>query len=182
MAAIAVKTGLAASLFVSLAALAGCTTVEGTNALVDPVTFERDVMKPTLVGVGLIDKPPQPKLGQPRAPLAMPKNPDVLPKPTKEDTAMLPENSDKVKIDTRGLTQEDLKRLRNARVVDLNSTSGRPLTEAETRKLTARMKAYRTSKGNRPLYMPPESYFTTVNGKDLVRSGWGHPSRCIDGC
>jgi hypothetical protein len=162
------RTGLAASLFVALAGLAGCTSVEGTNALVDPGTFEREVMKPTLVGVGLIDQPSGPTLGQPRAPLAMPKDPSVLPQPAKEDTAMLPANSDKVKIDTTGLTPEDISRLRNARVVDLTTTAGRPLTDAEARKLTARMKAYRVDTSNRPLYMPPADYFTTVNGKDLV--------------
>ena len=67
-----------------------------------------------------------------------------------------------------GLTEEELKRLRNARVVDLRTVSGRPLTEDETRQLTARMPAARLKAGPRPLYLPPEEYFTTVNGTDLV--------------
>ncbi|HEY8594243.1 MAG TPA: hypothetical protein VIL84_03280 [Devosiaceae bacterium] len=161
------RVALAAGVLMVAIGLAGCTTVEGTNALVDPATFERDVMTETLTGLGVIDRQQKPPLDQPRAPLAMPKNTDVLPPPTKEDTSMLPENSDKVKIDTTGLTQEDLNRLRNAKVVDLNTISGRPLTDEEARKLTARMKAYRVGK-DRPLYLPPESYFTTVNGQDLI--------------
>ena len=36
--------------------LSACTTVEGTNALTDVGTFEREVMSETLRGVGMIDK------------------------------------------------------------------------------------------------------------------------------
>ncbi|MCS6759596.1 MAG: hypothetical protein MO852_12035 [Candidatus Devosia euplotis] len=37
-------------------ALAACTTVEGTNALSDPATFEREVMNFTAHGIGLIPR------------------------------------------------------------------------------------------------------------------------------
>jgi hypothetical protein len=67
-----------------------------------------------------------------------------------------------------GLTEADLKRLRNARVVDLHTLAGRPLTEAETKKLTSRMAAARVTTAPRPLYLPPEEYFTTIDGKDVV--------------
>jgi hypothetical protein len=82
--------------------------------------------------------------------------------------ALLPVDSGKVQIDSTGLTEEDIKRLRNARVVDLRTLSGRPLTDVEARQLTARMKAARLKSGPRPLYLPPEEYFTTVKGQDLV--------------
>jgi hypothetical protein len=73
-----------------------------------------------------------------------------------------------VQIDTAGLSDEDLKRLRNARVVDLRTLSGRPLTDAEAKQLTARMTAAQLKSGPRPLYLPPDEYFTVVGGKDTV--------------
>jgi hypothetical protein len=42
------------------------------------------------------------------------------------------------------------------------------LTEAEAKKLTARMTAARVATGPRPLYLPPEEYFTTIDGQDVV--------------
>src|SRR5690606_22189402 len=65
-------------------------------------------------------------------------------------------------------SEDDLKRLRNARVVDLRTLSGRPLTDAEARQLTARMTAAQLKSGPRPLYLPPDEYFTTVGGKDTI--------------
>jgi hypothetical protein len=155
---------------VSMLALGACTTTEGTNALTDFTTFEREVMTSTLTGMGVIDKEEKEETNERRAPLVLPKDGTSLPQPGEEDlrVAALPEDSDKVSIDTSNLSDEDIKRLRNARVVDLRSLSGRPLTDAETRQLTARMTAARLSPGARPLYLPPDEYFTTIEGTDLV--------------
>jgi hypothetical protein len=59
-----------------------------------------------------------------------------------------------VQIDASGISDADLQRLRNARVVDVRSTSGRPLTAEETRQLQARMQSggISTRQGARPLY------------------------------
>ncbi|WP_354063596.1 hypothetical protein [Devosia sp. 2618] len=154
-------------------ALGACTTVEGTNALTDVGTFEREVMSSTARGIGLLPgSAPKEDLTTARAPLVLPQSGQALPAPTTQvASAQLPANSDTVRIDTSNLTEADLQRLRNAKVVDLRSTAGRPLTEAEARHLTARMQAaniaVRTN-GNRPLYLPPEEYFTRVGNADLV--------------
>jgi hypothetical protein len=158
--------GAALLLFVGLSA---CTTIEGTNALVDAETFEREVANVTLSGLGIIDKPEQKdSLKTARAPLVLPKDLASLPSPTKVADDILPEDSDKVQIDTANLSEEDLRRLRNARVFDPRTVAGRPLTKAETAQLTARLGAVRVQKGVRPLALPPEEYFTTVNGQDLI--------------
>ncbi len=148
--------------------LAACTTVEGTNAFVDPSTFEREVMSETLRGLGVLDRDEKDSLDTPRAPLVLPKQTASLPPPTEANTDELPEDSDTVQIDVTGMSEEMLSRLRNARVVDLRTLSGRPLTVAETRQLTARMTADRLQSGPRPLYLPPDTYFTKVNDQDLV--------------
>jgi hypothetical protein len=57
--------------------------------------------------------------------------------------------------------------LKNARVVDLRSVAGRPLTAEETRQLTARFQGAQVA-GKRSLIIPPDEYFTVVDGKDLV--------------
>lgn len=156
--------GLAAALLTS-----ACTTTEGTNAFTDFETFEREVMTSTLQGFGVIDKGESKQdTGQRRAPLVLPKDASLPPPQESTRVAALPKDSDAVQIDTSGLTEDELRRLRNARVVDLRTTAGRPLTEAETRQLTARMTAARLKGGPRPLYMPPEEYFTNLNGTDLV--------------
>ncbi|WDR06608.1 hypothetical protein PSQ90_03860 [Devosia rhodophyticola] len=166
------RTGRVAFGLLVLVALAGCTTVEGTNALSDPGTFEREVITSTAQGVGLIPKgPPKEEPTTPRAPLALPRSTASLPTPTTSIANQLPVDSDSVQIDTSNLTEADLSRLRNARVVDLRSLSGRPLTEVESRALTARMMAANKSvkvNGKRPLYLPPDEYFTTVGGRDTV--------------
>ncbi len=149
--------------------LSACTTTEGTNAMTDFGTFEREVMTSTAIGFGIVDKPPaKEEPTSPRAPLVLPKDDRSLPPPTTEDVSMLPEDSKTVQIDTTGLTDADLRRLRNARVVDLHTVDGRPLTAEESKKLTARMIAARTSTAKRSLFTPPEEYFTTVKGQDLV--------------
>lgn len=165
------RTGfVATALFVAFG-LGACTTVEGTNALVDAQTFEREVANETLQGLGMLPRKGKPSIKSARAPLVLPKDTASLPSPRKSDTAdLLPEDSDKVQIDVTNLTEEDLRRLRNARVVDLRTYAGRPLTEAETKQLTARMTAARlkAKKSSRPLYLPPDDYFTTISGQDLI--------------
>ncbi len=152
-----------------LSFVSACTTVEGTNAFVDAETFEREVMSETLRGLGVLEREEKPEISSPRARLVMPNQNASLPPPTESNMSALPEDSDTVQIDMTNLTEEDLRRLRNARVVDLRSISGRPLTEDETRQLTARMAGARVVRdGRRPLYLPPERYFTTVNSVDLV--------------
>ena len=152
-----------------LPAISACTTVEGTNALVDPNTFEREVMNETLQGIGVLDREEKDDLETPRAPLVLPGETASLPQPTQATEGVLPEDSDTVQIDVTNISDEMLARLRNARVVDLRSLSGRPLSEAETRQLTARMTADRLHAGNnRPLYLPPDHYFTTINNQDLI--------------
>lgn len=152
--------------------LAACTTTEGTNALTDVGTFEREVMSETLRGMGMLEREEKPELESRRGPLVLPKGGVPLPDPkdAEDDKVadLLPKDSSTVQIDTTGLSEDDMKRLRNARVVDLRTLDGRPLTEEESRKLTARMTAAKLKGGARPLYLPPEQYFTTVKGQDMV--------------
>jgi len=162
---------LSLTLILSAAGLSACTTTEGTNAMSDIGTFEREVMNGTLQGMGMMDREQKDENIQPRAPLVLPKNAS-LPPPVdaKADTAeaQLPVDAKNAQIDARNLTDEDIKRLRNARVVDLRTIDGRPLTDEEARQLTARFKAAKLAPGARPLYLPPEEYFTTVKGQDTV--------------
>lgn len=155
-----------------LPALAGCTTAEGTNAFATPATFEREVMTSTLQGLDIVPQDTKKPDDQLRAPLVMPKQTAQLPRPTKgSDMAMLPTDSNNPRINTAGLTQADLDRLRNARVVDLTSLAGRPLTDSERKQLTARMQAANmqvSSNDNRSLTLPPTSYFTSYKGKDAI--------------
>lgn len=169
----AVKTGLAAFGLMAALALSACTTVEGTNAMTDFGTFEREVMNTTARGVGLIPgDPPKEDLTMARAPLVLPKSGSALPAPTTQvASAQLPANSDTVRIDTSNLSEADITLLRNARVVDMRTLGGRPLTEAEARQLTARMAAANmavTANSERPLYLPPAEYFTRVGDAQLV--------------
>ena len=169
----AAKGGLAALGLVATLALAACTTVEGTNAMTDFGTFEREVMNTTARGVGLIPgDAPKEDLTMARAPLVLPKSDASLPTPTTQvASAQLPANSDTVQIDTTNLSEADIVLLRNARVVDMRTLGGRPLTEAEARQLTARMQAANmavTANNERPLYLPPAEYFTRVGDAQLV--------------
>lgn len=149
-------------------ALSACTTVEGTNALTDPVTFEREVMRSTLQGVGLVPREEKPMVAGERSPLVIPRSGATPPPPT-QSAAVIPADSSAVTIDTSGLTTADLEALRTGRVLSSGTTSGRPLTEAETRQLAARMAAYRNAtSGQRSIYLPPESYFQTVGSQQLI--------------
>lgn len=165
-----VRTGLLSLALLVGLGLSACTTTEGTNAMTDFGTFEREVMTSTLEGFGVVDREEKEEINQRRAPLVMPKTAS-LPAPTPADrstVAMLPEDSDNVQLDTSNLSEADIKRLRNARVVDLRTLSGRPLTDTEAKQLTARMTATQLKSGPRPLYLPPDEYFTTVRGQDMV--------------
>lgn len=165
------RAGLLSLTLILSAGLAACTTTEGTNALSDIGTFEREVMTDTMKGMGLLEREQKDENIQPRAPLVLPKSAS-LPPPADSKVAaaetLLPKDASNARIDTSGLSEADIKRLRNARVVDLRTLDGRPLTDAEAKQLTARFTAARLKGGARPLYLPPEEYFTTVKGKDMV--------------
>jgi hypothetical protein len=159
------------SLILLLPALSACTTAEGTNALVDPSTFEREVMDSTLQGLDIIPQDTKKPDTERRAPLVMPKAVAELPAPSKPNAAALPTDSDNPQINTAGLTDADIQHLRDARVVDLRSVAGRPLTDTERKEITARMAAANiqtSSSDNRPLTLPPVSYFSEYKGKDTV--------------
>jgi hypothetical protein len=163
------RTGLLSLALLASLGLSACTTTEGTNAMTDFGTFEREVMTSTLVGLGGIPREEKEEPKSARAPLVLPKDTRSLPPPTTTRTAdLLPEDSSKVQIDASNLSEADLARLRNAKVVDLRTLSGRPLTDAEAQQLTARMTAAQLKPGARPLYLPPDEYFSTVAGTDLI--------------
>jgi hypothetical protein len=162
---------LAALSLLLLPALSACTTAEGTNAMVDPSTFEREVMTSTLQGLDIVPQDAAKPTGERRAPLVLPKQTAQLPTPTTVNSAALPADSDNPQISTAGLTDADLQHLRNARVVDLRALDGRPLTDIERKQMTARMAAANinvNSNAERPLTLPPEAYFTPYKGRDLV--------------
>src|SRR3569833_2990594 len=96
-----------------LPALAGCTTAEGTNAFATPATFEREVMTSTLQGLDIIPQTEKKPDDETRAPLVMPKQTAQLPTPTKAGAASsLPADSNNPQINTAGLSQADLDKLR----------------------------------------------------------------------
>jgi hypothetical protein len=159
----------ALSLILLLPALSACTTAEGTNALADPGTFEREVMDSTLQGLDILPQAAPKVDNKARTPLVLPKQTAQLPPPGKTDSAGLPVDSNNPMINTAGLSQADIDKLRNARVIDLQSLNGRPLTDIERKQMTARLAAANMSSNTtRPLYLPPTSYFTGYKGKDAV--------------
>jgi hypothetical protein len=109
--------------------LSACTTVEGTNAMTDIATFEREVAIESMKGMGMMDREAKDENVTPRGPLVMPKTAAALPAPkdpkVDKTAELLPKDSDQVQIDTTNISEEDLKRLRNARVVDLRTLDGR---------------------------------------------------------
>jgi hypothetical protein len=161
----------ALSLILLVPALSACTTSEGTNAMVDPGTFEREVMDPTLQGLDILPPPAAKDDKERRGPLVMPKQMAQLPAPQKGGAgAALPVDSDNPQINTAGLSDADLQHLRNARVIDLQALDGRPLTDTERKQLTARLAAANVGQvpGTRALTLPPVSYFSDYKGKDAV--------------
>jgi len=150
--------------------LSACTTTEGTNAFTSAQTFETEVMDKTAAGLGLIPQEVKPDPTNPRGPLVMPKDTKTLPPPEKDTqvASQLPVDSAQPKVDTAGLSQTDIARIRHVRVVDVNTPDGRPLTAAELQKLTGKMKAYQLS-SKRSIFTPPEQYFTLSAGQqDMV--------------
>jgi hypothetical protein len=163
------RTASVAAILLVALGLSACTTTEGTNAFTDIGTFEREVMTSTAQGIGLVPKNEKPDPTNPRGALVMPKSGQALPAPAEGTAvAMLPEDSSAVKIDTTGLSDADLARAKRTKVVSLQTPDGRPLTQAELKALTARMKEFRVSK-ERSIFTPPEEYFAvTANQQDLV--------------
>jgi hypothetical protein len=160
---------LAAIALVSIG-LSACTTTEGTNAFTSAQTFETEVLDTTAAGLGLIPQETKPDPTNPRGPLVMPKDTRVLPPPEKSTqvAAQLPVDSATPKVDTAGMSQADVERIRHVRVVDVNTPDGRPLTAAELQKLTSKMKAFQLS-SKRSIFTPPEQYFTLSGGQqDMV--------------
>ena len=90
--------------------LSACTTTEGTNAFASPQTFETEVMDKTAQGLGLIPTPVKPDPTNLRGPLVLPKDTKDLPPPQTADaeTAALPVDDTKPKIDTTGLSAADI--------------------------------------------------------------------------
>ena len=163
------RAAMAGAALLLAGGLGACTTVEGTNAMTDFGTFEREVMTSTLQGLGAVPQETKEPLATRRGPLVMPKANAAMPAPQTTDVAEaeLPKDSTNVQIDMSQISEDDLMRLRRARVVDLRTTSGRPLTEAETRQLTARFQGAQVQ-GKRSLIIPPDEYFTVINGTELI--------------
>lgn len=159
----------------SAALLSACTTVEGTNALISAETFEREVMTETLQGIGILPREnTKEALNAPRGPLVEPPDPNLLPPPSESMASLLPEDSDRPLLDPTGLSEEDLRMIRGAKVVDIDIGTGRALTPQEAQILTARLRDYRahqferTAQSDFPLEMPPLHLFTNVGGIDFV--------------
>ncbi len=73
----------ALSVLLVLPLLSACVTAEGTNAMVDPGTFEREVMTSTLQGLDIVPQEQKPVSNERRAPLVLPKQTAQLPAPVK---------------------------------------------------------------------------------------------------
>jgi hypothetical protein len=165
--------GFAGATILLAASLAACTTIEGTNALSDVGTFEREVGKETLKGLGIIPRESKEPIETPRSLLVLPKEGvEISPPAESPDYAMLPEDADKPKIDSTGLSEEELKRIRKIIVFDGRADSGRKLTNAEIAQLTRNIEAGRLRlvlNAEAPLWVPDDRYFTTgVGGQDAV--------------
>jgi hypothetical protein len=169
---LSVRPLIALVALLTLPALAACTTAEGTNALVSPSTFEHEVMDPTLQGLDIIPPDAAKPDPRPRGPLVLPKSTAQLPTPTVAAPLSLPADSASPQMSTAGLSQADINNLKNAKVIDLQSANGRPLTDAERKQLAARLAAANVKvaavNGNRPLTLPPVSYFTQFHGTTAV--------------
>lgn len=153
------------------AGLSACTTTEGTSAFSDPQTFEREVMTGTLQGLGLLGRPPVEGDVQNRGPLVVPRDTSTLPPPAERVAGQIPEDSANVSVNLTGLSAAEVEQLRNIRVADLATPSGRPLSDSELAQLRSRLSEAGISvqaSGRRPLYMPPEEYFTVIGGRDYV--------------
>jgi len=157
----------------ALVALSGCTTLEGTNAFVDGNTFERDVVNETLIGIGLMPREEKEKISTPRGPLVLPAEGAALPAPRTSVASALPVDSDKVSLDTTGLSNADIRRIRSGLVVERVNMEGRGLTPSEAGVLAARYRALREARaaqsgGGGGLFSPPERLFTKVGNQEFI--------------
>jgi hypothetical protein len=134
------------------------------------VQAERPIETSAMAAKAAIRAPVKPDPTDLRAPLVLPKDTRDLPPPqtANADVAALPVDNTKPNIDTAGMSQADIERARHARVVDINTPDGRPLTAAELKTLTAKMKSF-TLSSKRSIFTPPEQYFSLDNNQqDLV--------------
>ena len=136
-------------------------------------TFEREVGQETLKGLGVIPRETKAPIKTPRGKLALPKEGVVMPPPSKEtETAMIPTDHDRAKLDTTGLTDEDVTRIRSIIVFDGIADSGRKLTNAEIAQVTKNIESgkLRINNASAPLWVPDQSYFSvsSVGGQDAV--------------
>jgi hypothetical protein len=169
----AARIGAVALAAAVLAGLGGCTTLEGNNAFTDMDAFEDDVLVGTLQGIGFVPYETKDPIETTRGPLVMPGDTENLPRPQEDfSEVMIPQDSDRPTLDTTGLTDQDLVLLGRIRVADDASDpySNRQPEEQELRRLVGQMQATRgiRNTGQRPLYLPPERYFTTVDDNELV--------------
>ena len=168
------RLGIAGMVVMVAAGLSACTTIEGTNAVGDIGTFEREVGQETLKGLGMIPRESKAPIDTPRGLLALPKEGAEVPAPSEgtTDYAALPEDSDKSKLDTTGLSDEELRRIRTMVVFDGRAASGRKLTNAEIAQVTKNIEAGRLRilrDAAAPLWVPDDSYFTTsINGQEAI--------------
>ncbi len=165
--------GLAGAITLLAVSLSACTTIEGTNALSDVGTFEREVGQETLKGLGVIPRETKQPIKTPRGLLALPKEGVAVPPPSEESgIAMIPTDHDRAKLDTTGLSDEEVSRIRSIIVFDGIADSGRKLTNAEIAQITSNIEAgkLRINNASAPLWVPDQSYFSvsTVGGQDAV--------------
>jgi hypothetical protein len=164
--------GLASAIALLAASLSACTTIEGTNALTDVGTFEREVGQETLKGLGMIPRENKEPIKTPRGLLALPKDGMAVAPPSENmEAAMIPTDSDKAKFDTTGLTSEQIGRIRSIVVFDGLAQSGRKLTDAEIAQVTQNVQAgrLRIDRADPPLWVPDQSYFTSgIGPQDAV--------------
>jgi hypothetical protein len=163
------RGGLLALGLVLGAGLTACTTVEGTNAMTDVATFEREVAIESMKGMGMLEREQKDENIPARGPLVMPKTASLpAPQSGSNAAALLPADSTDVQVSVAGLSQDEVARMRRARVIDSYTPGGRPLTQAEMQQLTAKFQGTLEVK-ERPLYLPPaEYYYTSVKGQDTV--------------
>ena len=154
--------------------LSACTTTEGTNALSDIGTFEREVLTETMKGMGVHGA-----RGEGGAPSAAARW--FCPRPAR---CLRRTEASRRRAAAQDFDQRSDRHLQplGGRPAAPAQRPGRrpahplgpPLTDVEAKQLTARMTAAKLNGGPRPLYLPPEEYFTTVKGQDtgLPRRQW----------
>jgi hypothetical protein len=156
----------------SLLGLAACTTTEGTNAFSDIGTFEREVMSETLRGMACCSSASRRMRTSIRAARSCCPNPTPIFRRRHEKTDTAEARCRSIRQQgadrrDRNLSEADIAPAQGARGRPLRIVDGRPLTE-EARQDHPQDEGGKASPGARPLYLPPEEYFTTVKGQDIV--------------